>query len=482
MKYVNKTNFLPGFPKTLFGSRKRSLQEQISKEREQLSAYGISDLALLFNSLLSAAFLQEISSNKRKRVYTEVVVFWAWIAQVLMFNASCSKAVTMIRSWCCAQKLPAPSAGNGAYCTARKRLRLEFLQMIFQHIVQTLNRRIRPEDRWKGLVVKSIDGSTVQLMDTEQNQKAFPKPSTQKKGCGFPVMGVAGVLNHAHGGWEGFVSALHTEHDHKVAHRLIKYFEEGDLALADTAYSSYELIIRFSLKGVFSLMPLHQARKADFRKGKKIGPNERIHTWEKPKTQPKRSNLSGDEWAALPKTMKIRIIRFWYTDKDGKQKRKHLVTTLLDHKKHGWKELVSLYLERWDIELRFRDVKTTMGLEELNVKTPEMAQKALAMAMIGCNLIKSVSQEAAHLKDVNIRHISFKGALDEITSCCSNFRNRIKHRAKCVELYEDVISLVSDHLLDIRPFRREPRVIKKRPKKFSIMMIPRSEWKARRAA
>ena len=111
-----------------------------------------------------------------------------------------------------------------------------------------------------------------------------------------------------------------------------------------------------------------------------------------------------------------------------------------------------------------------------------MAQKALAMAMIGCNLIKSVSQEAANLKDANIRHISFKGALDEITSYCSNFRNRIKHRAKCVELYEDVISLVSDHLLDIRLFRREPRVIKKRPKKFSIMMVPRSEWKARRAA
>ena len=85
-------------------------------------------------------------------------------------------------------------------------------------------------------------------------------------------------------------------------------------------------------------------------------------------------------------------------------------------------------LERWDIELRFRDVKTTMGLEKLNVKTPKIAQKALVMAMIGCNLIKSVSQEAANLKDVNIRHLSFKGALDEITSCGSNFRNRIKHR------------------------------------------------------
>ena len=219
---MKKTNFLPSFPTTLFGSPKRSLQDQILRERQKLATSGFSDLALLFGSLLPAVFLQDITFNKRKRVYTEVVVFWAWLGQVLLFNASCSKAVTMIRSWCSAQNLPTPSAGNGAYCTARKRLRLEFLQKIFKHIVETLNRRIRPEDRWKGFVVKSIDGTSAQLMDTEENQKAFPQPKIQKKGCGFPVMGVAGVLNHAHGGWEGFVSSEYTEHDHKVAPRLIK--------------------------------------------------------------------------------------------------------------------------------------------------------------------------------------------------------------------------------------------------------------------
>ncbi len=479
---MNKTNFLPSFPTALFGSAKRSLQEQISRERQKLATSGLSDFALLFGSLLPADFLQTITFNKRKRVYTEVVVFWAWLGQVLLFNASCSKAVTMVRSWCSAQKLALPSSGNGAYCTARQRLRLEFLQAIFQHIVKTLSRRIRTQDRWKGLVVKSIDGTSVQLMDTEENQKEFPQPNTQKKGCGFPVMGVAGVLNHAHGGWEGFVSAKFTEHDHKVAHRLIQYFEDGDLAVADTAYSSYEFIVRLSLKGVSSLMPLHQARKADFRKGKKVGDNERVYIWGKPRTQPKRSNLSKEEWRKLPDTMKVRIIRFWYTDKDGKQKRKHLVTTLLDTKKYGWKELVCLYLERWDIELRFRDIKTTMGFEALNIKTPEMAEKSLHMAMIGFNLVKAVSQEAADLNNENIRHISFKGALDEINSYCVNFRNRGQHRVKCVELYENVVSLVGDHILDIRPFRREPRAIKKRPKQFPRLMISRSEWKARRAA
>lgn len=479
---MNKTNFLPNFPKTLFGSAKHSLQEKFLKQRQKLTSSGLSDLALLFSSLLPAVFLQEITSDKRKRVYTEVVVFWAWLGQFLLFNASCSKAVTMIRSWCSAQNLPTPSAGNAAYCTARKRLRLEFLETIFLHIVKTLNRRIRPEDRWHGLIVKSIDGTSVQLMDTDENQASYPQPNTQKKGCGFPVMGIAGVLNHAHGGWEGFVSSEFTDHDHKVAHRLTQYFEAGDLVLADSAYSSYELIVRLDLKGVNSLMPHHHARKIDFRKGQKIGSNERICTWKKPRYKPRRSNLSDIEWSELPDEMKMRIIRFWYTGKDGKQKRKHLVTTLLDHVKYGWKDLVALYLERWDIELRFRDIKTTMGFEELNVKTPAMAQKSLYMAMIGFNLIKSVSQEAADLTNVNIRSISFKGALDEVNSYCVNFRNHRRHRVKCMKLYDNLIHLVSDQIIDIRPNRREPRATKKRPKAFPRLQAPRSEWKADRAA
>ena len=191
---------MTGFPTTLFGSKKRSIQDNIRAQRQKLAASGLSDFALLFQSFLPAVFLNNISVNQRQRIYTETVVFWAWLAQVLLFNASCFKAISLIRSWCVANGLQAPAADTGAYCQARKRLRLTFLQDIFSRVSEVLNRRIRPQDRWKGMVVKSIDGSSVQLMDTPENQKAYPQPTTQKKGCGFPVMGVSGVLNHANGG------------------------------------------------------------------------------------------------------------------------------------------------------------------------------------------------------------------------------------------------------------------------------------------
>jgi len=478
---MNKTKLLPGFSAHLFGSAKRSLQEKITAQRRKLAFCGLSDFALLFEPLIPAEFLDKVTFNKRKGIYTEIVVFWAWLGQVLLLNASCKKAVSMIRSWSSAHEMPVPKENNAAYCTARKRLRLEFLQSIFKHIIEVLNRRIRQEDRWHGFVVKSIDGTSVQLMDTVANQAVYPQPSNQKKGCGFPVMGVAAVLNHGHGGIEAFVTAHPNDHDHKTAHRLIDSFQEGDLALADSAYSSYELISRFKAKGVHSLMPVHQARKVDFRRGKRLGVNERLYTWEKPKNQSKRSNLTKNQWEEMADTLEIRIIRFWYKNKAGKLIRKHLVTTLLDAEKYPWEELVSLYLERWDIELRFRDIKTTMGFEALNVKTPEMAQKSIIMAVIGCNLIKAISQEAALDEGIEIRKISFQGVLDEVVSNAANFRSRVMHHHKRKVLYQNLIELAGEQRLNIRPFRREPRAIKKRPKPFPRLTQPRSEWKAERS-
>ena len=146
---------------------------------------------------------------------------------------------------------------------------------------------------------------------------------------------------------------------------------------------------------------------------------------------------------------------------------------------------INIEIEVVNRELLFSRInlfQTIDEFEELNVKTPEMARKALAMAMIGCNLIKSVSQEAADLADESIRHISFKGALDEITSNSPNFRNRTAQPIKCKELYKDLLGLVADKLLDIRPFRYEPRAIKKRPKPFPRLIISRAKWKVDIAA
>ena len=103
------------------------------------------------------------------------------------------------------------------------------------------------------------------------------------------------------------------------------------------------------------------------------------------------------------------------------------------------------------------------------------------MAIIGFNLIKAISQEARN-EEVPIREMSFKGVLDEVMSFSSNFRPHIHHAHKCNSLYEKLLDLCSELVIDVRPDRHEPRAIKKRPKPFPKLQEPRQEWKKKLAA
>ncbi|MDA0765570.1 MAG: transposase [Verrucomicrobia bacterium] len=170
-------------------------------------------------------------------------------------------------------------------------------------------------------------------------------------------------------------------------------------------------------------MRLHQMREKGFtlRKGKRIGKNERLVTWIKPAHKPKSTELSDDEWDQLPATMEMRMISFWHEDRDGAKKKMVLATTLLDNDTFDWIELGELYATRWDIELRLRDVKTTLGMEALNVKTPDMAGKSLAMALLGFNLVKAICGRSVGHHPEKWKLISFKGALDAIKGVQSLF-------------------------------------------------------------
>ncbi len=93
-------------------------------------------------------------------------------------------------------------------------------------------------------------------MDTDANQKEFPQPSEQKPGCGFPVMGVTGILDLATGTMDRFLTARDRQHDAQGLYQLSGYLVEGDLLLADRAYCS-EAIAALRAKGVQSVMRLH---------------------------------------------------------------------------------------------------------------------------------------------------------------------------------------------------------------------------------
>jgi hypothetical protein len=126
------------------------------------------------------------------------------------------------------------------------------------------------------------------------------------------------------------------------------HFGPETLLLADRGFCSYEIMVRLRDRGCHSLMRLHQMREMGFtlRNGKRIGKNERLVTWVKPERKPEATELSDAQWEQLPVTLEMRLIAFWYEDRDGVTKRMVLATTLLDNATYDWIELGELYETR----------------------------------------------------------------------------------------------------------------------------------------
>ena len=473
-----KQPYLTSFSSHLFGSAKRSTQAIFQDKVQQFGSTTISGLSMIFEKVLPPSELSQWCSSKRKRIYDESTTLWAWCSQILESNASCHKAVSNVQAWRQQLELPAPSSQTKAYCEARKRLPKKLIEQANEHVLKNLNTSILSRDLWQGLQLKAIDGSSMQLMDTEENQLIYPQPNQQKKGCGFPVMGVCGVVNLSHGGWETLSTSVHTQHDLSATYDILECFGENDLCLADRAYNSYEFMCLLEAQGSESLMRLHQSRKRslDWKKGKKLGKNDRLYTWPKPKRKAPGSRLTKEEWGLLPDSMEVRITRFKYKQRDGKTAWMYLASSLLDTASYPYEELCERYYERWVIELKFRDVKTMLEMEFIRAKTPELAEKTILILQLCYNMIYSLIQSARQAHFVENYQTSFKHCIDQVLSQRTNYKGHHNHRYKKEKLHEKLLLLLSEELLVIRKGRHEPRAKKRRPKNYQLLTKPRHKF------
>jgi len=127
---------------------------------------------------------------------------------------------------------------------------------------QLIRKRLDEGDYWYGFELKAIDGTSVLLDDTGANREKYPQSVNQKAGCGFPIMGIGGVLNLTKGTICAAGFSKHREHGVRVAHRILEAFNEGDLYKADRAYNSYGFVAQLCEKEVESVVLLNQRRSA----------------------------------------------------------------------------------------------------------------------------------------------------------------------------------------------------------------------------
>jgi|SRR6266480_1216006 len=475
------TPFFPALRSKLAALGRRSAQT--------LRQATLGQLQEQLRDLLPAPLLstQEEGLNSRERIFTLRLTFECFIWQLLNPGTSCREVTRQVQGLLRLCGRAPLDEGDSAYIQARLRLPKEQLQKALSTTARAADGRIGPTQRLQGRTVKVVDGSTTQLADTPQNQKRYPQPTSQKRGCGFPVLKLVVLFSLNSGAILNVVMGSLRHHELRLFRRLWSQFKRGDILLGDRGFSDYATVAGLGQRGVDVVARLHHARKVDFRKAERLAHKDGLFRWEK--NCQHSSIFCARAWKRLPAQIKVRIIRFSATIRGFRNRRLTLVTTLLDPRLYPAEDLVGLYARRWRLELCLRDIKTTLGMEQLRCKSPQMAEKELLAYLVAHNLVRCVMAEALGNYSVDLQRLSFKGSVDALRQY-SGAMARARNQKTRRRLWQDLLLTLTRDLIRNRPDRREPRALKRRPKPYPLLNQPRRTfveishrnryWKGRR--
>ncbi len=474
----SSTPFLPGISPLFQARASRQFKTQLKQQVKRFETLSFAGLQKLFAPWISSELFDSAlgDTKRRRRNYWSDLTFWAFLCQVLDPGCACREIVRKIQQWHRERGLPMPSSGTGAYCQARTRLPLNLLQKLWSHTAQSLGRESASVGVWAGHRLLVADGTGVSMPDTRLNQKAYPQPSTQKPGCGFPVMKLLGIYSLHSGALLHWVEGNLHEHECRLFQRASNVFETGDILVGDRAYGGYGQIAVMHQKGVEVVARVHQSRKVDWRKGTRLGECDRLVEWKRPSNKGKL--MSKEEWKELPRTMTLRVVKVEVRTPGFRVRTLKLVTTLTDAERYPAAALAELYRQRWQVEVYIREIKQSLSLDILRCQCPEMIQKEMCMHAIAYNLIRALMNDISQGYGVPLGKISFKGTLDAVRRWREEFA-RGKHRSRKSEreAREALYMTIVQDLLPERPNRSEPRVVKRRKKGFRLMTKPRHKMK-----
>jgi Transposase DDE domain len=413
------------------------------------------------------------------RIFTPVVTLWTFLSQIHSDDPSCRAAVARLNATRVAQGLAPCSPLTGGYCKARQRLPETLLSRLVPMSGQRLQQQTPLAWHWHGRAVKIVDGSGVSMPDTEANQQAYPQPGSQKPGLGFPVARLVVVLSLACGAVlaaaVGPIKGKQTS-ETMLFHGLHEHLERDDVVLADRFYCSYWEIALLRGRGIDIVMRLHQRRPVDFRGGRRVGREDHILSWTKPKRP---AWMDEATYAVLPATVDIRVLRVCVPQRGFRTRVVLVATTLLDAQVYPKEDLAGLYRARWHAELDLRSLKQTMQMEVLRCKTPAMVRQEIWGHLLVYNLLRAAMAQAALGHGVVPRQVSLQGTRQTLAAFHSLLAQRPSTaRERVVSM---VLSAIASHRVGTRPDRYEPRACKRRPKPYPLLRVPRQHARARLA-
>ncbi len=430
---------------------------------------------VLTGERIERAFGRHDALFGRHGVYSTAIVLWAFLSQLLRDGkeASCQSAVARIASHCLHTGIQPPTHDTGDYCKARGKLSETALHELGQEVAEELQQQADPAWLWKNRHAKLVDGFTFTMPDTPKNAAEFPHPRTQKKGVGLPIaravailsLATACVMDAAIGPYKGKETG-----ETALLRSMSSSLHAGDIAVFDRHYCSFMMIALLLLQGTDVCARLHQMRKSDFRRGKRLGKNDHLIIWTKPVCP---DWMEQETYERIPETLELRELRYTVVEKGRRTKKITVVTTLTDATLYSSEEIAELYGFRWNSELDIRAIKASLNLAHVRCKSPEMVRREFSTTLLAYNLIRTTAANAAWLHDKQPRQISFTATTQYVLSAGALLTG---HTMTAGQLHECCLALlrqVAGCEVANRPGRLEPRVLKRRRHGYPLMQKPR---------
>lgn len=406
----------------------------------------------------------------RKRLYDERTVIGLMLGQVFDRNSPCKDAVRQ------AQILLGldASSSTAAYCRARKRVRPEAVYGLSEALSAEADSLSEPAG-FRG--IWALDGTTFWASDTDANRARWPYAPGQKPGCGTPVVGVLAAHSLSGGGSKALAVAGCRAHDFRLFAEAAPRLEAGCLYVEDRAFCSYAAV------------GIHLGAKSDaIIRGKKwcckrgrddriIGDGDRVTTWYKGKYRSTKA-VPPDKMAELPETVRVRIVEAKIGVRGFRDENLVLVTTLLDPVKYPKAAILAWYLRRWEIEVSFRDMKTTLRYNFIRGRTPDMVLLEIAVLTLAYNFMRYVIARGEPGAGKTRRGIASTAAA--VKAFAAGITAVGRAGRSCARAFKRLVKAVAADVLPRRKSGTYERRVKHRPCKYSLLTKPRAEYKARK--
>lgn len=469
---------LPGFYRRPRRRNPLSLQQILAEKIALLRQKSFKQIGEIFGQFIPSKLLkpEQAGDMSRQRLFSKENTFWAFFSQVLNADGGCKEVIRKLQSYASIKGIKVPSSSTASYCTARKKLNEQTLSEILDHTARQVDKKSEA-----GLLnnrrVIVVDGTGVSMLDTPENQEIWPQSASQKPGCGFPTARICACFSLESGALLSYALGNKKNHELPLFRKQWQTFKRGDIFLGDKGFCSYFDIANLKKQGVDSVVTLARRTPVNTASSlKKLGPEDLLITWKRPVYNRKLS-YSKDAWEDLPQELVLRQIKVTVKYPGFRTQGFYIATTLLDARLYPAEELAELYFKRWDVELFFRDIKTTLGLDILRCQTPEMIRKEILMYFIAYNCVRRLMCEAAEKAEIAVRVVSFKGSVQAIRNWEPHLNQAKISKAERFKLISDLHDAMTNSPIRQRPGRSEPRCLKRRPKNYQLMTSPRHEMR-----